>query len=225
MGSNYKLKYNVDIVMCIDVTGSMDGILDIVKQNALNFYGDLVSAMNVKGKVINELRIKIIAFRDYMADGKNAMMGTEFLTMPAAQGEFQRMVNSLVAKGGGDDPEDGLEALAYAIKSDWTAPTADSKRRHVIVVWTDASTHPLGFGNKSEYYPPVMAKDFEQLTEWWDQMDKQSKRLLLYAPEAPYWTNISSTWDKTMHFPSEAGNGLEEFEYKEILAEIVNTIG
>ena len=222
MASNYSMKYNVDIVMCIDVTGSMDGILDLVKRNALNFYGDLAASMKKKGKLIDALRIKIIAFRDYVTDGKNAMMGTEFLTMPAAQGEFQRMVNSLVANGGGDDPEDGLEALAYAIKSDWT--TQGSKRRHVIVVWTDAATHPLGFGSKSEYYPPVMAKDFGQLTEWWDQMDKNSRRLLLYAPEEAFWTNISDTWSNTMHFPSKAGNGLEEFEYQEILSEICNSI-
>ena len=37
MASNYSLKYNVDIVMCIDATGSMNGILDTVKSNALNF--------------------------------------------------------------------------------------------------------------------------------------------------------------------------------------------
>ena len=44
MGSNYSLKYNVDIVMCIDATGSMNGILDTVKSNALNFYGDLINS-------------------------------------------------------------------------------------------------------------------------------------------------------------------------------------
>ena len=38
MGSNYSLKYDVDIVMCIDATGSMTGILDTVKRNALNFF-------------------------------------------------------------------------------------------------------------------------------------------------------------------------------------------
>ena len=59
MGSNYSLKYNVDIVMCIDATGSMGGILDAVKSNALNFYGDLISSMRKKGKQVNELRIRI----------------------------------------------------------------------------------------------------------------------------------------------------------------------
>lgn len=35
------LNYNVDIVMCIDCTGSMGGLLDNVKNNALKFYPDL----------------------------------------------------------------------------------------------------------------------------------------------------------------------------------------
>ena len=30
--SNYKISYNVDLVFCIDCTGSMSGLLDMVKQ-------------------------------------------------------------------------------------------------------------------------------------------------------------------------------------------------
>ena len=65
MGSNYELKYNVDIVFCMDATGSMRHLLDLVKKNALSFYDDLTKEMASKGKTINELRAKVIAFRDY----------------------------------------------------------------------------------------------------------------------------------------------------------------
>ena len=222
MGSNYSLKYNVDIVMCIDATGSMSGILKTVKNNALNFYGDLTNLMRKKGKQVNELRIKVIAFRDYVADGVDAMLATDYFQMPDEQVDFRNLVNSIEAHGGGDDPEDGLEALAYAIKSDWTRD--GDKRRHVIVVWTDAPTHELGFGQKSKYYPNGMAENFGVLTNWWNQMDGSAKRLLIYAPEEEYWTTISDGWENTMHFPSVAGNGLKEFEYNEILSEICNTI-
>ena len=136
MASNYSLKYNVDIVMCIDATGSMNGILDTVKSNALNFYGDLINSMRKKGKQVNDMRIKVIAFRDYVADGENAMLATDFFRMPEEQEEFRDLVNTISACGGGDEPEDGLEALAYAIRTDWTRD--GDKRRHVIVVWTDA---------------------------------------------------------------------------------------
>ena len=56
------LKYNVDIVMCIDCTGSMGDLLDTVKNNALKFYPDLKARCDEKGKEISELRIRAIAF-------------------------------------------------------------------------------------------------------------------------------------------------------------------
>ena len=74
-----------------------------------------------------------------------------------------------VAFGGGDDPEDGLEALAYAIRSKWN--TEGLKKRQLIVVWSDAPAHELGFGKSAENYPKKMAKDFNELTQWWGDKD------------------------------------------------------
>lgn len=241
-----KLKYNVDIAMCIDATGSMDRLIDTVKSNALNFYADLTKAMAEKGKHIDALRVRIIAFRDYLADGEKAMLATDFYTLPQEAKEFERLLNSIEAGGGGDDPEDGLEALAYAIRSKWT--TEGDKRRHVIVVWTDEGTHELGFGAKPEnrkayynvsraeaekraaMYPKRMAADFDELTDWWGDeiqpglMDNEAKRLILYAPEKKYWTTVAQSWEKVVPVPSQAGNGLKELEYNEILDKIANSI-
>lgn len=223
MGSNYSFKYNVDIVFCIDATYSMNGILDTVKRNALNFHSDLTEMMEKKGKRINELRMRVIAFRDYLADGKNAMLATDFFYMPDELMDFKNIIMSIEPDGGGDDPEDGLEALAYAIHSDWTQ--GGDKRRHIIVVWTDAATHYLGYAKTSPFYPRGMVKSFDELTELWDcNMDNSAKRLLIYAPDEQYWSSISDSWDNTLHFMSVAGNGLQELEYKEILSEISNTI-
>ena len=228
MGNNFSLKYNVDIAMCMDATGSMGGLLNTVKENALSFYTDLTSAMEEKGKHIDELRVRIIAFRDYIADGENAMLATDFYSLPADAAEFKTLVNSIEPFGGGDDPEDGLEALAYAIKSKWT--TGGNKRRHIIIMWSDDATHELGFGAKVPNYPKKMARDFDELTEWWGDpsqpglMDNSAKRLLIYAPEKKYWSTISDSWDNVLHFPSEAGEGLQDLEYKEILNAIANSI-
>ncbi len=228
MGSNFKITYNVDMVFCIDCTGSMDNIINIVKNNALNFYHDVTAAMEAKNKHINQLRIRVVAFRDYLHDQQDAMLVTDFFDLPAQAEEFERCVRSLEAKGGGDDPEDGLEALAYAIKSKWN--TEGVKKRQVIVVWTDDSTHPLGYGKSSEFYPNGMAQDLNELATWWGGgqyngfMDNSAKRLLLYAPDVPDWSSIARNWDNVLHFPSEAGNGLSELEYNEIIATITNTI-
>lgn len=228
MGSNYSLKYNVDIAMCIDATGSMGSLLDTVKANALSFYSDLTNAMAKKGKHIDELRVRVIAFRDYLADGDNAMLATSFFSLPGEAPAFEELVKSIEPFGGGDDPEDGLEALAYAISSKWK--TGGNKRRHIIIVWSDDATHALGFGAKAENYPQKMAKDFDELTEWWGdssqpgRMDNSAKRLLIYAPEKKYWNTISDSWDNVLHFPSEAGKGLQELEYSDILNAIANSI-
>lgn len=223
------MDYTVDMVFCIDATGSMEDvtgaqtkIINLVKQNALNFYNDLNSSMSAKRKAVRQLRVRIVAFRDYLADGADAMLVTDFFNLPQQAQEFEACVNSIHADGGGDIPEDGLEALAYAIKSNWSSETA--KKRHVIVVWTDAATHELGYGQSSPYYPNGMPRSMSELNDWWDDMNENAKRLILFAPDASHWDYISRNWDNVVHFPSAAGNGLAEKSYGEILNAIANSV-
>lgn len=226
------MDYTVDMVFCIDATGSMENftepqtkIINIVKQNAINFYSDFNNIMTEKGKKIRQLRVRIIAFRDYVADGENAMMVTDFFQLPQQASEFEACINSIRAEGGGDAPEDGLEALSYAIKSKWS--TEGAKKRQVIVVWTDAGTHKLGFGSKSKYYPRGMPADLGELGDWWDDpslMKQNEKRLILFAPDVDNWKYISDNWNLTWHIPTAAGNGLAEKNYSEILNALANSV-
>jgi len=223
------MKYNVDLVFCIDATGSMRPVLDAVKENALHFYNDVMESMEKKHKSVNNLRVRIVMFRDYYADGDNAMLTTDFFTLPDETREFEEAIRSIEPYGGGDEPEDGLEALAYAIRSDWT--NEGIKNRSVIVVWTDASTHPIGFASADPNYPRNMARSFSELTEWWGDEQIESpyirnnaKRLILFAPDKPYWADISNSWNNVLHYPSKAGKGLEEFTYMEIINAISNSI-
>lgn len=221
--------YTVDMVFCIDATGSMEElgngqkrIINMVKENALNFYSDLMRKMDEKHKQISQLRVRVIAFRDYIADGENAMLVTNFFHLPAQSVEFESCINSITAMGGGDIPEDGLEALAYAMKSDWS--TVGTDQRRVIVVWTDAGTHPIGYGARAASYPNGMPRDFSELGDWWDDIPSKSKRLVLYAPDEPGWSYISANWDNVVHYPSVAGNGLAECDYSEILDVLAQSI-
>lgn len=230
MASNLKMTYNVDMVFCIDCTASMSNVIELVKTNALDFYKDVTSVMEKKNKHITQLRVRVVAFRDYKEDREQAMLTTDFFKLPQEADEFARCVRSLNASGGGDDPEDGLEALAYAMKSDWDK--SGMKNRHVIVVWTDAATHPIGWASDCYNYPKNMPKSIKELTEWWDGglqqsgvMDYNAKRLVLYAPDAPDWDVIAKNWNHVLHFPSEAGKGLEKLEYSEIIEAIANSVG
>ncbi len=229
MGNNYGGQYNVDIVMCIDATGSMGPLINLVKENALSFYNDFTARLAEAKKNVNEVRVRVIAFRDYLADGANAMLTSQFFKLPEQSAEFEALVKGIEPKGGGDDPEDGLEALAYAIKSKWNK--SEGKKRHVIVVWTDDATHDLGFGKSASNYPDKMPKDFSELSEWWgvgqssnSVMDRKSKRLLIYAPAKESWKTVATTWDNAILFPSQAGQGLTDKTYNEILDAICGSV-
>ncbi|NLV59233.1 MAG: VWA domain-containing protein [Clostridiales bacterium] len=223
----YRLTYNVDMVFCIDATGSMRHVIDLVKQNALSLYEDITRAMEKKHKVISRMRVRVIAFRDYVADGEEAMLSSDFFVLPDQAEDFYECVNSITAKGGGDIPEDGLEALAYAIKSEWSQEGV--KKRHIIVMWSDAPTHELGHGRIAPWYPEGMAEDFDELSLWWEDeqlggsMDENAKRLLIFAPDAPQWSRISQEWAQVIHVQT-VSEGLEEVEYQQVLDAVCNTI-
>lgn len=239
MGNNYGQNYHVDIVFCIDCTETMDFILNIIKEKALSFYADVQRSMSTKDKRISQLRVRVVAFRDYLAydeekhrgsKGNYPMLVTDFFTLPIDAQKLEVSVKSLYPIGGGDDPEDGLEALAYAIRSEWDIDEG-AKHRNIIVVWTDAEPHPLGYGKRASTYPKGMAKDFSELTMWWGNRkmpgymnDQASKRLILFAPGEGLWCDISQIWDNTIHHKSEAGGHLSEVDYDTIISCISNSI-
>jgi hypothetical protein len=220
------LSYAVDIVFCVDVTGSMTPILDQVKANALRFYGDVQSNLTAKGKAIDELRVRVVAFRDIVADGEAALQESPFFELPAEETGFSGFVNGLVAEGGGDAPESGLEAVALAMTSPWT--TRGDRRRQVIVVWTDAPAHSLD----ASALPPALAgrvpADFSALTDVWEDpqgpLGSSSKRLIVFAPDGPGWSDISAVWENVVHHPSQAGSGLSDIDYGTIIDSIGNSV-
>jgi hypothetical protein len=144
---------------------------------------------------------------------------------------FEQTVRSLEPAGGGDVPESGLEALALAVGSDWE--TGLDKRRHVIVMFTDAPAHPLGepAQTMAANYPRSIPQSLEGLFEQWGsgqshgaRMENSAKRLLMFAPEEYPWSDIADDWNNTIFFPSEAGEGLEEWEMDQIIATIANSL-
>ncbi|WP_406505869.1 vWA domain-containing protein [Streptomyces sp. NBC_00212] len=225
------LQYAVDIVLCIDATGSMFPVLDTVKSSALQFHERLNDVMGKKGKAISQLRLKVIAFRDFGDDPSTAIEQTGFLHLPSQAEDFKQFLNGIDASGGGDIPESGLEALALAINSPWE--TGLDRRRHVIVMFTDAPAHPLGTaGAGAQEYPASIPRNIDDLFEQWGYarsqtsvMEQSAKRLVLFAPEEAPWSDpIAEEWDLTLHFASKAGQGLEEFEMDEIIETIANSL-
>ena len=207
--------YYVDIVMCIDGTGSMSPIIEEVKTNALTFYQQFVDAMEENDKGVEQLRIKVIVFRDYKSDKSAAMEQSEFFVLPDQNDAFQAYVNGITAKGGGDAPENALEAIAYALKSDWT--TGGSKRRHAILVFSDAEALPLEARAGEPSYPAgEMPVNIAQLGAWWEGTDQtlsstyqpNAGRLVAFVPNASPWTELQA-WNRYWPAFSNAGTGLD----------------
>ncbi|MGY5130895.1 vWA domain-containing protein [Streptomyces nigrescens] len=224
------LQYAVDIVLCIDATASMTPVLDSVKESALTFQQRLETVMHEKGKAISQLRVRSVVFRDFGDNEDDAVETTDFLTLPEQAEKFRTFLSGVEAQGGGDRPESGLEALALAVDSAWE--TGLDRRRHVIVMFTDAPAHPLGGPHSAlQSYPAAVPRSADELFERWGYsgsqlsvMEQSAKRLVLFAPDEEPWNDMQQDWDMTLHFPSKAGHGLQEFEMDEIIDTIANSL-
>ena len=231
MAGKYRTQYyDIDIAMVIDATSGMNYWIELLKENAKNLYPDFCKRLRedrLKGREINQMRIRVITFRDfkdYLNTGYSPLQATRFFNMPEDTEAFYRSVSEIEAKGGGGDikgyrkygadPEDGLEALATAIKSEWVPEKQGIDRRHIIVLWTDAPTHELGYGSNVDCYPEGIPKDFEELTQWWEEMDYMSKRLVLFAPCMEHWRRILSSWKNVIFVENVPGR------YAETMAEL-----
>ena len=220
---------NVDIVFVIDVTRSMDPIIDMVKRTALSFRDLLEEKLKSSHHVINNLRIKVIWFRDFYYDGNQAYGESDFFELPEQKEDFHKYVESLEAKGGGDLPESSLEALTMAMRSDFVQ-TGDS-RRHIIALFTDDGAHPLEDYDKlveeaakescrPTMYPDNMPKDIEEFYRMWQKKDEETqealgvynldpkgRRLVLFAPDAYPWNDLETDLEYVFRKPIEAGQG------------------
>jgi hypothetical protein len=228
--SNNQLTYQIDMVLCIDCTGSMRGTLQAVKDAALDFQSMFQTRMRDKGKIITGMRVRVVAFRDIFADDP-AFEVSDFFNLEFESEQFKDFLSELKAKGGGGDgPESALEAVSIALNSDWS--TEADKLRHVVVMWTDALPHPLERGAEQHTQSPFrssIAESLNQLTDWWndrqnDRIRHEAKRFVIFAPEKGVWIDIAENWDQTVFLPSAAGKGLREFELDQILEILVNSI-
>lgn len=208
--------YCVDIVMCIDATGSMQPIIDEVKNNALLFYQKFVDSMDEADKEVDELRIKVIVFRDFICDSE-PMVESDFFSLPNDNAKFRDFVMKIEACGGGDTPENALEAIALAIKSKWTL--SGSRRRHAILVFTDAPALELGERKDMLGYPQGMPRNIAELGAWWEGTDQYFKgnyqpkagRLVAFVPKEKPWNDLQS-WNRFWPAFSQAGTGLSDVD-------------
>ena len=219
--------YAADVVFCIDATGSMAGVIEEVKRMASGFSAKVSEALEESGRSVDVLRTKVITFRDFGSD-TDALVSSPFYTLPEETAEFQAFVNGISAIGGGDEPENGLEALSEAMNSEWTDD--GKKRRHIIVLFTDASAVRFEDSAKEHsQYPTNAPASLAALQDWWENgtpngsLQQSAKRLIIFAPEAEPWNTIK-TWNQTeFGAPVTPGGGCAEATMEQILALIAKS--
>lgn len=228
---------NVDIVFAIDGTGSMQPLIDKVKSLTLSFREKLETGLAENKRKIHNLRIKVIVFRDYYIDGSDAMMESPFFILPEENQKFHDFVANIWAGGGGDEPESGLEALALALRSDFVQEGA--KKRHVIVLFTDASAHPYEQQRNGvpANYPTNMFQNIQELYQVWGhgqdylgafrssvQMNKEAKRLVLFAPSVYPWNELEADLENVIRKDLNSGDGGKDLDLTDVIALVAKSL-
>ena len=182
--------------------------------------------MAARGSEVTSLRIKTITFRDYKDDGDQAMVETTFRELPTDVTDFENDLASIYATGGGDIPENGLEALHLAFCSKFN--TNGMKDRQVIVLFTDADALPLKDPERvtNPIYPEDMVDEAGLIDEWIMasqehaqkiKLNRKAKRLVVYAPKGSKYEAIASSLPGSNFVPVELSSGLVEFDFSDVI--------
>lgn len=226
-GQDGAFETNVDLVICIDVTGSMGPVLHKSTMLARDLIGQINAGLAEKNRRVDKLRVKVIAFGDYYCDDV-PMAESAFFELPAQERAYHDYLDRLSAHGGGDAPESSLEALYKAFTSDWC--TTGAKRRHIVVLFTDTSPHPLDDPRREGCpgYPQDMPHSLVELEDVWNdgqgRLGSTERRMAIFAPEDETWTKMGSTWELVHHHPCVAGEGLGELDMRFVVNWIANSI-
>ena len=86
----------VDVVMCIDVTGSMSDIIGTVKRNAIGFYDSFNRSCEEEGIQLTGLNAQVIAYRDKNEDS-NWLQTSGTYSLPDQRSAFNSFVASFLA--------------------------------------------------------------------------------------------------------------------------------
>ena len=147
MADESKVKGVADIVILLDVTGSMQDCIDAVKRSVSDFITSYSSSDANGAAPITDWRMKIVGYRDSEAGPSDWFIDNPFVNDVAAV-QAQLAAENMKASGGVDEPESLLDALIKLAKMDQAGvqdPVDPNKWRargtcaRSIIFFTDAT--------------------------------------------------------------------------------------
>ncbi|WP_329262803.1 VWA domain-containing protein [Actinoallomurus sp. NBC_01490] len=123
-----------DITFLIDTTGSMGGVISNVQANANTILSNVASAQP-------DAQFAVAEYRDVSADATPFRVAQN---LTADQADVANGLNSLVASGGGDYPEDGINGL-FQVASGAVDFRSNSSR--IVLLIGDAPSHDPSNGH------------------------------------------------------------------------------
>jgi hypothetical protein len=123
---------SVDIVLCMDTTGSMKPYIDEVRKMLIPLMKETIASFK-------DFRIGMVLYKDYYDEYLNRV-----ISFTRDFSVFQRNLDAIRPRGGGDVPEAVYEALNEgAIKFPWAAES------RLLILIGDAPPHPKPRGKIS----------------------------------------------------------------------------
>lgn len=142
-----KIKGVVDIVVLLDVSGSMQECIDAVKGSISTFISGLAAKDANNEGLIKDWRMKIAGYRDHQHNEATWFVDNPFVRDAAAV-QAQLSSPTMQASGGGDEPESLLDALFKLAKmeqagvqdgEDANKWRARGTAARVVIFFTDAT--------------------------------------------------------------------------------------
>ena len=181
----------VDVVFCLDMTGNCTGAEQI--RNGLRTFRDKYeeACLDRKMTALKRLRVRFVLFKDYQYDSE-PMVESEFFTLDEDVDAALAFLGDRYPSGGGDIAECSLEALAYAVGSEWLCEEGEGcVNRNIICLVTDAPPKPLGKCEDCVGYPENMPKSLDEIFDSWYSTNARIKRMLLVTPCIEPWISCT----------------------------------
>lgn len=201
MIQNRRVARCIDIVFCVDGAGSMAPFAAGVKDFIRRFINETIDQYTMSGSDIDDLRAKVVSFRDYRYDKQDVVCESPFFQLPIDDQGLDEYLSKLSFYGGGPSGKrNGLEALYQAMKSDFVTGVKD---RQIIVLITNGDCYELRECASEVEYPIDMVDENGFIETWMGyeggNIREKCKRLAIFAPQTTKYEQLRKPLNRTCY--------------------------